>query len=331
MSASHGRLDTGVRHILELRPDQLGMDSIQGAFFHAFYTLGLGMGVWTVFGAYSASHTRLKRSILMVLIDTLVSIGAGLMVFSIAGDGSGLDGERGFSLLFVSLPAHLAALPYSQVMIAAVFLAVVLIVWASAISLFEPVVGWLMEWSGASRVVAVALVGLAVWLVGVASLLSFNVWAAVRPGGASPFRWIELVAGGLVIPAVGVLVSAFAGWCLSRRFGGLLLGHTPTLFRKVWYWVLRLVLPFVIAWIGLQYTVFSVTSLCHGQNTAGWCGNDQAAEAPMSKASPKASPANETDEAVEPTKAGLSSRVREDESLKTRQRKAISFMIAYEH
>lgn len=316
MSASHGRLDTGIRHILELRPDQLGMDSIQGAFFHAFYTLGLGMGVWTVFGAYSTSHTRLKRSILaVVLIDTLVSIGAGLMVFSIAGDGSGLDGERGFSLLFVSLPAHLAALPYSQVMIAAVFLAVVLIVWASAISLFEPVVGWLMEWSGASRVVAVALVGLAVWLVGVASLLSFNVWADVRPGGASPFRWIELVAGGLVIPAVGVLVSAFAGWCLSRRFGGLLLGHTPTLFRKVWYWVLRLVLPFVIAWIGLQYTVFSVTSFCNGQNTAGWCGNDQAAEAPMSKASPKASPANETDEAVEPTKAGLSSRVREDESL----------------
>ena len=85
LAAMNGRLTAGINQVLDSRPHQVGFDSVRAAFFHAFYTLGLGMGVWTIFGAYAAPHTRLKRSILaVVLMDTLVAIVAGIMMFSVA-------------------------------------------------------------------------------------------------------------------------------------------------------------------------------------------------------------------------------------------------------
>ena len=138
LAAWYGQLGSGASRVLEARPEQLGLDSLRAAFFHAFYTLGLGMGVWTIFGAYAAPGTRLKRSVLaVVLTDTLVAIVAGIMMFALTR--AGLESERGFSLLFVSLPVTLAQLPYGQLVTAAVFLMVMLVVWTTALALFEPV------------------------------------------------------------------------------------------------------------------------------------------------------------------------------------------------
>ncbi|MBN7770654.1 sodium-dependent transporter [Marinobacter daepoensis] len=280
-SAMRGSLQSGIEHVLVMRPGQVTGDSLKAAFFHAFYTLGLGMGVWAIFGAYSTGHTRLKRSILaVVLMDTLVAIVAGLMMFSIAADGNSLDGERGFSLLFVSLPVTLSGLPYSQVILASVFLLVVLIVWATALSLLEPVVGWFREWTGAPRAWSAVIVGVAVWFAGLASLFSFNVWADYRLGGATVFRWLELGSGGVVIPVVAILIATFAGWCVTRRYAAMLLGNAPALFRKIWFWVMRLVLPVVAAWIGIQYTLFSLGNLCDNGSAAIWCQEAPVVEVP---------------------------------------------------
>jgi len=279
LSASHGRLDSGIEHILALRPEDVGFNSVKAAFFHAFYTLGLGMGVWAIFGAYSTSHTRLKRSLLaVVLMDTLVAILAGLMMFSVALDGASLDGERGFGLLFVSLPVTLAQLPHSQVIITAVFLLVVMIVWATAISLLEPVVGWFREWTGAPRGWSAVIAGVAVWAAGLGSLFSFNLWADYRFAGATLFRWLELTTGGILIPLVALLIATFAGWCLTRRYAARILGTTPAAIRRIWYWVMRLVLPVLVAWIGIQYTVFSLSNLCDNGSAAIWCAQESAPE-----------------------------------------------------
>ncbi|MBC7184536.1 MAG: sodium-dependent transporter, partial [Marinobacter sp.] len=119
LAAWFGRIDGAVAHILAMHPEDLSWQSLTAALFHAFFTLGLGLGVWAILGAYTAPHTHLKRSILaVVLMDTLVAIVAGLMIFAMATNGTSFDGERGFSLLFVSMPVTLAQLPASQFVIA---------------------------------------------------------------------------------------------------------------------------------------------------------------------------------------------------------------------
>jgi len=267
-----GRIDGAIDHILAMRPEDMSWKSLTAALFHAFFTLGLGMGVWAILGAYTAPGTHLKRSILaVVLMDTLVAIVAGLMIFAMATNGNSFDGERGFSLLFVSMPVTLAQLPASQFVIAMVFLMVVLIVWTTSLNLLEPVVGWFREWTGAPRGLSVMLIGLAAWLAGLASLLSFNLWADERLGGATVFRWLELLTGGLLIPLVAILLALFVGWCLTRHLAATLLGEVPRLFAGIWFWVMRLVLPAVVAWIGVQYTSFSLSNLCSSGSDAVWC------------------------------------------------------------
>lgn len=308
LASWYGRLDGAINHILAMHPEDLSWESLQAALFHAFFTLGLGMGVWAILGSYTTPHTRLKRSILaVVLMDTLVAILAGLMIYAIATDGNSFDGERGFSLLFVSMPVTLAQLPASQFVITVVFLMVVLIVWTTSLYLLEPIVGWFREWTGAPRSMSVLLIGLAVWLVGLASLLSFNAWAEERVGGATLFRWLELVTDGLLIPLVAILIALFTGWCLTRHLSGTILGASPRLFADIWFWVMRLVLPLVVAWIGVQYTAFSLANLCSNGNAAAWCGQPAAllsedGEA-LSKDRPVAATAAESDEeAVEAEK-----------------------------
>src|SRR5690554_465048 len=122
LAAWYGRIDGAMSQILEMHPQDLTWGSFSAALFHAFYTLGLGMGVWAILGAYTTPDTQLKRSILaVVLMDTLVAIVAGLTIFTLVAQGSELGGERGFSLLFISLPLSLAELPASQFIVATVF------------------------------------------------------------------------------------------------------------------------------------------------------------------------------------------------------------------
>lgn len=272
LSAWYGQVGGAVSQILEMHPQDLSWASLSAALFHAFYTLGLGMGVWAVLGAYTTPDTQLKRSILaVVLMDTLVAILAGLMIFSMATESSVFDGQRGFSLLFISLPLTLTELPASQFVIAATFVMVVMIVWATALALLEPVVGWFREWTGAPRGLSVFLVGLVVWLAGLASLFSFNVWAEYRVGGATVFRWLELVTGGLMIPLVAILIALFTGWCLTRNLSKTMVGGAPTLFGTIWFWVMRLVLPLVVVYIGIHYTAASLMNLCDNGSKAFWC------------------------------------------------------------
>ena len=278
LAATVGRLDLALDRVLGLHWQDLSWTSVSAALFQAFYTLGLGMGVWTILGAYTAPRTRFKRSLLAtVLMDTLVAILAGLTIFALTVGGASAGDAHGFSLLFVLLPASLAPLAASQFLLAAMYLLVVLIVWATALALMEPVVAWLREWTGAPRRFSSVLVGVAVWAAGLLSLLSFNLWADVRLGGATVFRWLELVSGGVLVPVVAVLVSVFAGWCLTRRLAHRLIGETPAAFAAIWYGVLRWVLPVAVVAMGCMYSVASLESVCDAGAAALWAAAAAAA------------------------------------------------------
>lgn len=294
LAAWSGDFRSASDFMLDFRPADVTLDSLRAALFHAFFTLGLGMGVWTLFGAYTPADTRLKRSVLaVVLMDTLIAIGAGLAIYSLAPDGHSMEGERGFGLLFLSLPVALADLPGSQFLVAAVFLVIVMIVWTTSLSLLEPVVGWFQEWTGAPRGLSAFLMGSSVWLAGLGSLLSFNLWSDERFAGGTLFRWLELITGGLLIPLVSILISVFAGWYLTRNLTFTILGKAPRLIGRIWFWVMRLILPLVVAYIGLQYTATSLVALCDSGSNGLWCKPTvELAPSSMTPAAPDAGDSN---------------------------------------
>jgi len=270
-----GDFARAANQLLSFNSAALTWQSLESALFHAFFTLGLGLGVWTLFGAYTPAGTRLKRSVLaVVLMDTLVAIVAGLAIFSLVPGGPEVASERGFNLLFLALPVAISDLPGSQFLLAAIYLLMVMVVWSTSLALLEPVVGWLREWTGAPRPLSVFIVAVGVWLVGLGSLWSFNIWSDLQFGGGTFFRWVELLSGGLLVPLVSVLIAIFAGWHLTRTLALKVLGDTPRLFSRIWFWVMRLVLPVVVAYIGLQHSWSGAMAMCGRSSDAIWCHAD---------------------------------------------------------
>lgn len=266
-----GELNAASDYILGMRPEQVTWQSLQLALAHAFFTLGLGMGVWVIFGAYMPSLAPLKRSVFAVaLMDTLIAIMAGLAIYGLVLR-SGPAGEQGFALVFLALPASLADAPGSQFVATASFITILLVAWTTSLALLEPAVGWFREWTGAPRGWTVVIMGAAVWATGLGTLYSFNLWSEVTFQGGTVFRWIELVASGLLIPAASVALSVFVGWKLGSTRALRMIGRAPRLVAAIWLWALKLALPLVVLYIGGHYAWSSLTSLCQGQSSAVWC------------------------------------------------------------
>ena len=306
LAAWRGDFSQSMTVLLSFDRDALSFESVKAALFHAFFTLGLGMGVWTLFGAYTPSGTRLKRSILaVVLMDTLIAIGAGLAIYSLVPGGQPMDGERGFGLLFISLPVAVADMPGSQFLLAAIFLLMVMVVWTTSLALLEPVVGWFREWTGTPRELSVVIISFLAWLVGLGSLWSFNVWSDVQFAGGTFFRWLEMIAGGLLVPTVSILLSVFAGWYLTRTLALRVLGSTPRLFGQIWFTAMRLVLPVVVAYIGLQYTASGIMGMCDRASDVFWCSTSEEAGGEAGRVQRDAS-SPDSDEAAEPRQGSTS-------------------------
>lgn len=107
------------------------------------------------------------------------------------------------------------------------------------------------------------------------------------------FRWLELITGGLLIPLVSILISVFAGWYLTRNLTFTILGKAPRLIGRIWFWVMRLILPLVVAYIGLQYTATSLVALCDSGSNGLWC--EPSAELAPSTMTPAAPDADDSD------------------------------------
>ncbi|MEL6214862.1 MAG: hypothetical protein AAFQ99_04200 [Pseudomonadota bacterium] len=112
----------------------------------------------------------------------------------------------------------------------------------SAIGLMEPAVAWSVERFGLTRRSAASIVGVVIWLVGVLSVLSFNVLSDVSVGRGTPFDNIDFLTSNIMLPLGGVLITVFAGWVMCANSTSSELGTQGAAF-KVWRFLARFVAP----------------------------------------------------------------------------------------
>jgi NSS family neurotransmitter:Na+ symporter len=218
---------------------------------HAFFSLGLGVGVMFMYGAYVENDTSLPRmSLLIAGIDTLVGLVAGVVIFSVLFAG-GVEPASGPGLVFQALPLAFDHIPFGR-FFATVFFAVLAIVgWLSALALAEPVVVWLGERFGLSRARAALLCGLAAWLAGLVTIFSFNFWAfsfkflgVVRNLGM--FDVLQILTAQVLLPLVGILIALFAGWVMRTDITRAALALRSPCAYDAWLWLTRLAVPLVL-------------------------------------------------------------------------------------
>lgn len=237
------------------QPDfsKLTTSGILVALGHAFFTLSLGMAVMMAYGSYLPKKISIARtSITVSIIDTGVALLAGLAIFPIVF-ANGLEPGAGPGLIFQTLPLAFGQMPMGSLFGTLFFVLLIFAAWTSGISLLEPIVEWLEERNGLNRTVSTLGAGFVCWALGIASILSLNLWSDFAPLGFIPmlegktiFDLLDFFTANIMLPLGGLLVALFAGWIMSREAMEQELALSPGMFN-LWFVTLRFITPVAVA------------------------------------------------------------------------------------
>jgi NSS family neurotransmitter:Na+ symporter len=219
----------------------------------AFYATGVGMGMMLAYGAYVPRGTSLVRSASMISGSILlVSLLSTLLVFPLVFR-YGMNPAQGAELVFDVLAKAFAEMPAGRLVGTLFFLLLVFAALTPSIAALEPVIAHLQQTRGWSRAAAALIAAGAAWLLGIPSVLSFNLWAGFRPLGFLPgfaektwFDTADYVASNVLLPVGAVLTSVFVGWRLSRAMMEEELPETAPWARRACILLLRFVCPIAI-------------------------------------------------------------------------------------
>ena len=233
-AAMYGDFAQGWNFLFSFEMDKLSVGGVLTAMGHAFFTLSLGMGAIMAYGAYVPASTSIgTTAVTIAVLDTVVALAAGLAIFPIVFATPGLEPGAGPGLLFVTVPVAFGSLPLGAIVGAVFFVLVSFAAVTSAISLTEPALAFLVEEYNAKRTRVAVTIGAACWLLGIGSVLSFNVWADVHiVGGLTFFDFVDYVSGKILLPLGGLLIALFAGWVLPKTIAAEQLG-----FGEGWQWL----------------------------------------------------------------------------------------------
>ncbi|MFK7913570.1 MAG: sodium-dependent transporter [Pseudomonadales bacterium] len=212
----------------------------------AFFSIGVAMAGMMTFGAYLDRSVSIGSSaVLIALVDTLVAVVAGLVIFPLVFR-FGFDPASGTGLIFQTLPVAFAQMPAGLVVAPLFFLLLSVAAVTSMVGLLEPLVAWTIYRLKLERSVGVVLVFSIVWMLSCISVLGHNLWSHWRLFGLGLNDAIDFLANQIMLPLGGILIAVFAGWAMraatSRRELRLRAGWTFTL----WLWLIRLAVPLAV-------------------------------------------------------------------------------------
>jgi len=257
-SMTSGHFMQGFHFLFDFQPERL-LDGVLAAMGHAFFTLSVGVGSIMVYGAYMPKNASIGGTILTVgILDTLVALTAGLALFPIVF-AAGLEPGAGPGLMFVTLPVAFGNIAFGQLMGTMFFVLVLIAAWTSSISMLEPAVAYLVERTKRSRVLVTSVLALLCWVVGMGTVLSFNLGAEAKffvfaddgfhlfqwgaEGGRNFFDTIDYLTSRILLPLGGLAFAIFAGWVLKREVVRDELAMKSPLLFSVVYWLIRVVAP----------------------------------------------------------------------------------------
>jgi NSS family neurotransmitter:Na+ symporter len=241
-----------------LKPDfsKLTREGILEALGSAFFSLSLGMGAMLTYGSYLDKDTNISVSSLQIaFLDTFCAIIAGLMIFPIVFTYN-VDPGMGPGLFFVTLPEVFAQMPGGQIVGITFFVLVAFAAITSAISLLEVVVSFVMDEFGWTRKKADYLLGFVIFLAGIPSALSFNIWSGFTAwGGKNIFDILDSLASNFMLPIGGFFIAIFAGWVLTHGEKEAEIKRVENAFHfyDIWHILIQYVTPVALL-IVLLYT-----------------------------------------------------------------------------
>ncbi|CAH2030617.1 sodium-dependent transporter [Trichlorobacter ammonificans] len=233
------------------RPDfgKLTPGSVLEALGHAFFTLSLGMAAMITYGSYlNRKENLLSASFRVVLLDTTISLMAGVAIFSVVFSVN-MQPAAGPGLVFKTIPVVFSQLPGGQFLAIVFFLLLAFAALTSNISLLEAQVAYLIDERGWGRKRASAFLAGLAFVVGIPTALSYNLlseWKVVA--GLVFFDAADLLASNYLLPLSGLVTAIYVGWFWSgaEEKQQLLAGGAGWVY-PAWHFLIRYISPLAVA------------------------------------------------------------------------------------
>ena len=202
-----------------LTPDfsKINGSVIVGAMNQAFFTLSTGMGGMAIFGSYiDKDHSLLGESVNVIVLDTVVAILAGFIIFP-ACSSYGLSVNAGPSLLFDTMASVFNNMAGGRVWGTLFFMFMIFAAMSTVLGVCENILAMLRELTGWSRPKGCLICGICVFLLALTTALGFSVFhfQPFAEGTAWLDFW-DFIVSNNILPIGSLILALFCcnkfGW-----------------------------------------------------------------------------------------------------------------------
>ncbi|WP_282021104.1 sodium-dependent transporter [Planomicrobium okeanokoites] len=226
-------------------------DTALTALGQAFFSLSVGVAGMITYASYLPKTENLGRSaVSVVTLNIVISIMAGLIIFPAVFALDYLP-DQGPGLVFIILPAIFNELFMGQFLIILFFILLLFATLTSSISMLEITVSIAVKDKYDKRGKISWLAGLAIFIVGVPSALSYGVFSDPIFFGYTFFDFIDILTSRIGLPMGALFISLFAGYVLTKQDAHAEM-HEQQRLVDVWRVLLRYVAPVAIIFVFVQ-------------------------------------------------------------------------------
>ncbi len=196
--------------------------TIFDALGQAFFSLSLGTACLCTYASYFSRQTNLLGSAVQIaLLDTLVAVLAGMMIFP-AAFSVGVNPDSGPSLIFITLPnvfhEAFGSLPGVGYIVSILFYALLsLAALTSTISMHEIGTAFFHEEFRLSRGKGALVVTVACCVISVFCSLSCGVLADVKVMDLTILDFCDAITAKVLLPLGSLFTCLFVGWYVPRQ------------------------------------------------------------------------------------------------------------------
>lgn len=245
----------GIQFLLSPDWSYLNGKTVLTALGQAFFALSIGVSVMVTYASYLGKEEDMPRSALSVAgLNIFISLLAGLVIFP-AVFALGFKPDQGPGLVFVVLPAVFGQMPFGSFFFFIFLLLLLFATLTSAFSILEIVVAATTKHNEKKRKKAAWLSGLAIFIVGVPSALSFGAMSSITVFNRTIFDLADFLTSSIAMPLGALFISLFAGFKMNKSAvqEEVLRGAQMSkgLFN-VWYILVKYVAPAGILFVFFQ-------------------------------------------------------------------------------
>jgi len=239
----------GVRFLLVPDFSKLTSESILFALGQAFFTLTLGVSVMVTYASYLPKTQNLPSSAISIIsMNIAVVLLAGLAIFP-GVFSFGIQPDAGPTLIFSVLPAVFNQMPFGMLFFIAFLILFLFAALTSAFSMIEIIVSTMTKNNPSKRKKFTWLIGMAIFIVGIPSSLSYGIMADVKFFDKTVFDLVDFAASNVLMPLGALLISIFIPLKISKTElfeelkQGSKVGRT---FFNIWFYLLKYLTPVAI-------------------------------------------------------------------------------------